>query len=120
MQRLVQHVERFLEPQLVLEEVAIGEEGGEHEGDVALPEGVVRAFHQAEEVVCLRGGGGQVAAAPLRRDALVAEGVGVEPVVPGAEQVHQAEHQEGRPAQARLEARRLGGASQAAQEHAVR
>jgi hypothetical protein len=63
--------------------------------------------------------GRQVAAAAQGRDVLIMESVGVERGVLGAKQVHQAQGDEGSPAEPRLDRRRHGRAGHAVQEHGV-
>jgi len=108
-----------LPPHFVLEVVRVREQGRQHQPDAALLEGIVRALHEAHEVARLGRAGREVAAAARGRDVLIMESVGMERGVLGAEQVHQAEGDEGGPAEPRLERRRRGLTGQAVQEDGV-
>ena len=95
LEQRIEHVERFLEPHLVLEVMGIREQGREHQPGALLPEGVRRAAHQAQQVARLGRAGRELAAAARGGDVLIVESVRMQGGVLGAEQVHQAEDDEG-------------------------
>ncbi len=99
--------------------MGVGEQGREHQPGAALLEGVAGPAHQPHQVARLGRSGGQVAAAALGRDVLIMESVGMERRVLGAQQVHQAEGDEGGPTEPRLERRRRGRTGHAVQEDGV-